>query len=91
MTGLSQVQLLDMAREVLIVCSHCSLQDIITDLTMSKSAEVTINRILDGQVTIYSQERLLLSHWTIDPQDKADCFCYLRALLFLLTFLLLYL
>ncbi|KAF9093736.1 Mitochondrial ATPase complex subunit atp10 [Mortierella sp. AD031] len=49
MTTLSQVELLDMAREVLVVCSHCSLQDIITDLTISKSAEVTINRIFDGQ------------------------------------------
>ena len=52
MTTLSQVELLDMAREVLVVCSHCSLQDIITDLTISKSAEATINRIFDGQVDL---------------------------------------
>ncbi|KAF9163720.1 putative monocarboxylate transporter mch1 [Mortierella sp. AD011] len=45
----SDVELLDMAREVLAVCSHQSLKDIINDLTITKSSEITINRILDGQ------------------------------------------
>ncbi|KAF8940655.1 hypothetical protein BGZ58_005391 [Dissophora ornata] len=45
----SDVELLDMAREVLAVCSDRSLKDIIEDLTMTKSSEMTINRIFDGQ------------------------------------------
>ncbi|KAF9124098.1 hypothetical protein BGW39_008441 [Mortierella sp. 14UC] len=49
MATLTQVQLLDMAREVLHVCADHNLQDIIEDLTISKSAEATINRIFDGQ------------------------------------------
>lgn len=52
MATLSQVALLEMAREVLQVCQddEYDLQDIIADLTMSKSTEITINRIFDGQV-----------------------------------------
>ncbi|KAF9924558.1 hypothetical protein FBU30_005505 [Linnemannia zychae] len=49
MAALSQVKLLDMAREVLLVTEEYSLQDIIKDLTISQSAEATINRIFDGQ------------------------------------------
>ncbi|KAK3841855.1 MAG: hypothetical protein J3R72DRAFT_149551 [Linnemannia gamsii] len=49
MATLSQVQLLDMAREVLHVCADHNLQEIIEDLTISRSAEATINRIFDGQ------------------------------------------
>ncbi|KAG0294253.1 hypothetical protein BGZ98_001840 [Dissophora globulifera] len=45
----SDVELLDMAREVLSVCSTSSLKDIIEDLTMTGSSEMTINRIFDGQ------------------------------------------
>ena len=46
----SDVELLDMAREVLAVCSDRSLKDIIEDLTMTGSSEMTINRTFDGQV-----------------------------------------
>lgn len=46
----SNLQLLDMAREVLLVCCDKSLGDILQDLTMTRSSEVTINRIFDGQV-----------------------------------------
>ncbi|KAF9153982.1 Mitochondrial ATPase complex subunit atp10 [Linnemannia schmuckeri] len=51
MATLSQVDLLDMAREVLQVCQddEYDLQDIIADLTVTKSAQVTINRIFDGE------------------------------------------
>ncbi|KAF9181252.1 hypothetical protein BGZ50_005620 [Haplosporangium sp. Z 11] len=45
----SDAQLLDMAREVLVVCQSCSLKDIIEDLTMTRSSQRTINRIFDGQ------------------------------------------
>ncbi|KAG0288267.1 putative monocarboxylate transporter mch1 [Linnemannia gamsii] len=53
MATLSQVDLLEMAREVLLVCQdgEYNLQDIIADLTISRSAQVTINRIFDGQFT----------------------------------------
>ncbi|KAG9064818.1 hypothetical protein KI688_003078 [Linnemannia hyalina] len=52
MAALSQVALLEMAREVLQVChdNEYDLQDIIADLTTTKSTEVTINRIFDGQL-----------------------------------------
>ncbi|KAG0295723.1 putative monocarboxylate transporter mch1 [Linnemannia gamsii] len=51
MATLSQVDLLEMAREVLLVCQDGkhTLQDIIADLTVTKSAQITINRIFDGQ------------------------------------------
>ncbi|GJJ76046.1 survival of motor neuron-related-splicing factor 30 [Entomortierella parvispora] len=45
----SNFQLLDMAREVLLVCCDKSLGDILTDLAMTRSSEITINRIFDGQ------------------------------------------
>ncbi|KAI1310787.1 putative monocarboxylate transporter mch1 [Mortierella claussenii] len=45
----SDVELLDMAREVLSVCSDRPLRDIIDDLVITKSSEATINRIFDGQ------------------------------------------
>ncbi|KAK3827785.1 MAG: hypothetical protein J3Q66DRAFT_321084 [Benniella sp.] len=48
--ALSDVKLLDLAREVLTVCSDCPLKDIIEDLTITGSSELTINRILDGQI-----------------------------------------
>lgn len=47
---LSPTELLDMAREVLNVCSHHALKDIVEDLEITNSSELTINRILDGQV-----------------------------------------
>lgn len=47
---LSPTELLDMAREVLNVCSHHALKDILEDLEITNSSEQTINRILDGQV-----------------------------------------
>ncbi|KAF9548733.1 hypothetical protein EC957_005666 [Mortierella hygrophila] len=52
MATLSQVALLEMAREVLQVCQEdeYDLQDIIADLTTTKSTEITINRIFDGQL-----------------------------------------
>ncbi|KAH7033775.1 hypothetical protein BKA57DRAFT_476834 [Linnemannia elongata] len=52
MATLSQVALLEMAREVLQVCQddEYDLQHIIADLTITKSTEVTINRIFDGQL-----------------------------------------
>ncbi|KAG0230608.1 hypothetical protein B0O80DRAFT_444442 [Mortierella sp. GBAus27b] len=48
---LSEVELLDMAREVLTICTDNSLKlkEIIEDLTITKSSQLTINRILDGQ------------------------------------------
>ncbi|KAF9114423.1 hypothetical protein BGX27_010894 [Mortierella sp. AM989] len=45
----SDVELLEMAREVLSVCSDHSLKDVISDLTITRSSELTINRILDRQ------------------------------------------
>ncbi|KAF9940289.1 Mitochondrial ATPase complex subunit atp10 [Modicella reniformis] len=45
----TDVELLDMARDVLYVCNDYPLKDIIEDLTMTRSSEVTINRIFDGQ------------------------------------------
>ncbi|KAF9350124.1 hypothetical protein BGX34_001389 [Mortierella sp. NVP85] len=48
--ALSDVKLLDLAREVLTVCSDCPLKDIIEDLSITGSSELTINRILDGQI-----------------------------------------
>lgn len=47
---LSPTELLDMAREVLNVCSDHALKDILEDLEITNSSEQTINRILDGQV-----------------------------------------
>jgi hypothetical protein len=49
----SDVELLDMAREVLLVCSDRSLKDIIEDLTITGSSELTINRIFDGMVQYF--------------------------------------
>ncbi|KAG0013941.1 hypothetical protein BGZ81_000755 [Podila clonocystis] len=46
---LSPTELLDMAREVLNVCSHYALKDILEDLEITNSSEQTVNRILDGQ------------------------------------------
>ncbi|KAF8982422.1 hypothetical protein BGZ46_001315 [Entomortierella lignicola] len=47
--GPSDVELLEMAREVLAMCTDHSLKDIITDLTITKSSELTINRIFDNK------------------------------------------
>ncbi|KAF9911798.1 hypothetical protein EC991_002100 [Linnemannia zychae] len=49
MATLTQVQLLNMAHEVLQVCADHKVQDIIEDLTITGSSEATINRIFDGQ------------------------------------------
>lgn len=51
-TALSEIQLLDLAREVLSVCNDHSLKDVIEDLTITRNSEQTINRILDGQVCV---------------------------------------
>jgi hypothetical protein len=61
MATLSQVDLLEMAREVLLVCQdgEHTLQNIIADLTVTKSAQITINRIFDGQVNERSRAKNL--------------------------------
>ena len=48
----SNIQLLDMARDVLAVCCDHSLKDVLADLELTGSSELTINRIFDGQVTL---------------------------------------
>jgi len=60
----SNLQLLDMAREVLLVCCDKSLGDILQDLAMTRSSEITINRIFDGQV---------MSKWMHHQAVDASC------------------
>ncbi|KAG0341931.1 hypothetical protein BG004_005856 [Podila humilis] len=77
--ALSPTELLELAREVLSVCSDSSLQDIIKDLEITGSSESTINRIFDGQTSLASFAPLqflkqegtapLLPNLTTDSKD----------------------
>ncbi|KAG0095201.1 hypothetical protein BGZ93_006184 [Podila epicladia] len=60
-----------MAREVLNVCSHHALKDILEDLEITNSSELTINRILDDQF-LKKAERSPLPSVTKEPKESKD-------------------
>ncbi|KAG0329880.1 hypothetical protein BG000_011904, partial [Podila horticola] len=69
---LSPTELLDMAREVLNVCSHHALKDILEDLEITNSSEQTINRILDGQFLTQVERSPPHPHMTKEPKESKD-------------------
>ncbi|KAF9284283.1 hypothetical protein BGZ74_001756 [Mortierella antarctica] len=69
---LSPTELLDMAREVLNVCSHHALKDIVEDLEITNSSELTINRILDGQFLKKVERSPPLPSVTKEPKESKD-------------------
>ncbi|KAG0033476.1 hypothetical protein BGZ82_006092 [Podila clonocystis] len=69
---LSPTELLDMAREVLNVCSHHALKDILEDLEITNSSEQTVNRILDGQEPKEPKDVIMLLSSSDDDSVKSE-------------------
>ncbi|KAF9205567.1 hypothetical protein BGZ59_000400 [Podila verticillata] len=91
--NLSPIELLDMAREVLNVCSDHALKDILEDLEITNSSEQTINRIFDGQFlkiversplpslaeeTKESKDVIMLLSSSDDESAKGECLMAVR-------------
>ncbi|KAF8928400.1 hypothetical protein BGZ52_003370 [Haplosporangium bisporale] len=91
--NLSPIELLDMAREVLNVCSDHALKDILEDLEITNSSEQTINRIFDGQFlkiversplpslaeeTKESKDVIMLLSSSDDESVKGECLMAVR-------------
>ncbi|KAF9431238.1 Mitochondrial ATPase complex subunit atp10 [Podila epigama] len=70
---LSDSELLDMAREVLNVCNK-PLKDVLADLEITGSSEQTINRILDGEVSLDAKEFLINFGFSIASSQGVDFF-----------------